>query len=141
MKRNRARDTFYSVPLEWAPGRVVPHTYATLAAARKYAKRRARSGEKDVAIFKHVPGAEPVRINPPASVAVTTRAFGSRRGHLVGRDVLAVEYKHAQSARGTPYRHDFESAGVELWALADGSLLIRHPKHRLWDDFTVEDGE
>lgn len=77
------------------------------------------------------------RKNPPLVV----RDFGSAKGHRMSRNVLAVEYRHEQSAKRTPFRHDFEIDGIELWALRDGSLLIRHPSRRLWDDFTVEDGE
>lgn len=55
--------------------------------------------------------------------------------------VLALEYFHAQSAQGRPYRHDFESDGVELWALPDGALFIRSRRLRLWADFDVSGGE
>ncbi len=81
------------------------------------------------------------RRNAPTSVAVSVKQFGGKRGHLVGRDVLAIEYRHSESKQRTPYRHDFQENGVELWALADGSLLIRHPRFRLWEDFTVGDDE
>ena len=77
------------------------------------------------------------RRNAPATVQV--KQFGSKRGHLVGRSVLAIEYRHDASSSRKPYRHDFQESGVEMWALADGSLLIRHPRFRLWDDFTVGD--
>lgn len=79
------------------------------------------------------------RANPPRGVPV--REFTNTRGHLVSRRVRQVAYDHAQSATAASYRHDFESDGVELWALRDGSLLIRHPKHRLWADFIVGDDE
>lgn len=77
--------------------------------------------------------------NPPAAVQV--HQFGGKRGHLVGVDVFAIEYKNTGSAQRSAYRHDFDSRGIELWALVDGSLLIRHKSHRLWDDFTVSDSE
>lgn len=79
------------------------------------------------------------RRNPPRGVPV--RQFSGRQGHLVGSSVLAIEYEHAQSHQDAPYRHDFDSEGVEMWALADGSILLRHPRHRLWDDYVVSDSE
>lgn len=75
--------------------------------------------------------------NPPMVV----RAFGSTEGHRMSRRVLSIEYVHEHSAQRTPFRHDFDSEGVELWANKDGSITIRHPKLRLWDDYIVEDGE
>lgn len=56
-------------------------------------------------------------------------------------DVQAIEYKHAQSRTRAAYRHDFNSGGVELWALDNGALLIRKPGVPLWDTFTVSDKE
>lgn len=77
------------------------------------------------------------RKNPPLPV----RQFGSARGHLVSRQVLAVRYRNVGSVQRTPYEHRFDSA-AEMWALADGSLLIRGARgQRLWDDFFVRDGE
>lgn len=77
------------------------------------------------------------RRNPPLPV----RQFTSTRGHLVSRHVVAVQYHNVGSAQRTPYEHPFDSA-AEMWALADGSLLIRGARgQRLWDDFFVSDGE
>jgi hypothetical protein len=54
--------------------------------------------------------------------------------------VKAVVYNNAHSARPSrSYKHDF-GAGVSMYALADGSILLKSSK-RLWDVFTVEDGE
>lgn len=74
------------------------------------------------------------RKNPP----IVVRDFGSSRGHRMSRNVLAVEYRHEHSAQRTPFRHDFDMDGIEMYALADGSILIRHPSRRLWDDFVVD---
>ena len=62
-------------------------------------------------------------------------------GKLMSRRVLAVEYHHAESEQRLPYRHDFTTAGVEMWALPDGAILIRHPERRLWGEYDVHDGE
>ena len=77
------------------------------------------------------------RRNPPLPV----RTFTGKSGHLVSEHVLALEYRHASSAQRTPYRHDF-GGNVELWALRDGSLLLRGGHgQRLWEDFYVSDDE
>ena len=77
------------------------------------------------------------RRNPPLPV----RTFGSRRGHLVSRNVLFLDYYNVGSAQRSPYRHEFQP-GVELWALADGSLLLRGAHgQRIWEDFYVRDSE
>jgi hypothetical protein len=76
-----------------------------------------------------------VRGNPPIEV----RTFGGTSGHRVSREVLAVEYRHEHSAKKTPFRHDFDQTGIEMWANADGSITLRHPRLRLWDDFITED--
>lgn len=77
------------------------------------------------------------RRNPPLPV----RTFTGKSGHLVSEHVLALEYKHAASAQRTPYRHDF-GGNVELWALRDGSLLLRGGHgQRLWEDFFVSEEE
>lgn len=68
------------------------------------------------------------------------RQFGSARGHLVSRCVLSIAYRHAESSGRTPYRHDFDSDDVQMWALADGSVLLRGGHgQRLWDDYRVGD--
>lgn len=77
------------------------------------------------------------RRNPPLPV----RTFTGKSGHLVSEHVLAIDYRHAASAQATPYRHEF-GGGVELWALRDGSLLLRGGDgQRLWEDFYVRDSE
>ena len=72
---------------------------------------------------------------------IERRKFGGAAGHLISREVLAIEYVHAQSARARSYRHDFDHVGAEMWALSDGGLLIRHPGYRLWSDRIVADNE
>lgn len=86
------------------------------------------------------PARRPARRNPAGGVELR---IGSGRvvGQLMSRRVLAIAYEHAQSATHAAYNHDFERNGVELYALADGSLLIRHPRLKLWGDFTVKDSE
>ncbi len=84
------------------------------------------------------------RRNPPVSVrevSAKRKTFDGQLGHRISQNVLAVEYAHEHSARRTPFRHDFEIDGIELWVLADGSILIRHPSVRLWDDFIVNSGD
>lgn len=76
------------------------------------------------------------RSNPPQPVSVT-RHFARGAGHLVSRDVESIAYQHVEEPGELPRKHDFEHSGVELWALHDGSILIRHPKYRLWDDYPV----
>jgi hypothetical protein len=77
------------------------------------------------------------RTNPPLPV----RTFGSRKGHLVSRTVLFLDYYNVGSAQRSPYRHEFQP-GVEMWAMADGTLMLRGAHgQRLWEDFFVRDGE
>lgn len=84
------------------------------------------------------------RSNPSPGAAprqMVVKTFRSARGHLVSGDVDAVSYVNIGSRSLQPYRHIFRGTDTELWALADGSLLIRNPSSRLWEDFTVEDSE
>jgi hypothetical protein len=83
-------------------------------------------------------GDDDARDNPPPR-AIQVRQFRSARGHLVSGDVDAISYVHIDSATLTPYRHVFRGTGTELWALADGSLLVRNPNARLWEDLVAED--
>lgn len=77
------------------------------------------------------------RRNPP----LPAREFGRQRGHLVSTHVLSVDYHNAGSAQRSAYTHEFRPT-VEMWALADGSLLLRGPGgRRVWDDFYVRDAE
>lgn len=68
---------------------------------------------------------------------------------LVSRRVTRLEYIHAdqeideETGEEITRVHDF-GPGVEMWALDDGSVLLRHrnPRKRLWDDFPApEEGE
>lgn len=74
--------------------------------------------------------------NPPRTVTVH-RHFAAGAGHLVSRDVESIAYQHVEEPGELPRKHDFEQAGVEMWAMNDGSILIRHPKYRLWDDYPI----
>jgi hypothetical protein len=76
------------------------------------------------------------RRNPPIAVAV---AQLRRDGVLIGSDVIDLTYYHASSAQQKPYRHQFDKNGAAIWGLPDGSLLIRHPRLRLWEDRVVGD--
>jgi hypothetical protein len=78
----------------------------------------------------------PTRRNAPLAVDVAQLRKG---GALMSRRVLSVEYFHLESAGRLPYRHDFDHDGVELYALPDGSILLRHPRLRLWEDRLVGD--
>jgi hypothetical protein len=86
---------------------------------------------------EHFPDAQG---NPPVH-AIPVRKFRSARGHLVSGDVDAITYVHISSASLRPYRQSFAGTGTELWALSDGSLLVRNPRARLWEDMLVEDSE
>lgn len=57
----------------------------------------------------------------------------------MSRDVVSLAYVNAYTNFDGPYEHDFAGTGTELWALSDGGLLIRNPKHRLWSDYNVSD--
>lgn len=79
------------------------------------------------------------RSNPPAESVRTSLVHGQRATLVaVGLDSLA--YRHAQSRTRALYTHDFDG-DEQLWAMPDGSLVIRHPRRRLWDDFLVSDAE
>ena len=58
---------------------------------------------------------------------------------MISDEVLALEYVHIASAGNVPYRHDFTHKGVELWLQGDGSILLRHPTYRLWEQRMVGD--
>lgn len=69
------------------------------------------------------------------------RRFGHLTGHQVSAEVLGVQYYNMGSVQGTPYTHEFRRNGVELWALSDGSILLRHPSETLWNLYDVRDDE
>jgi hypothetical protein len=69
-----------------------------------------------------------------------TPAHITRRGVLMSRNVLALTYYHALSKQRLPYKHEFAS-GVEMWAQPDGSIVLRHPSKRLWEDRNVSEQE
>lgn len=58
--------------------------------------------------------------NPPAG------------GEEIGERVFQVRYRHAQD--GSPYYHDF-GPGVRMEGQEDGSVVLYHPRKRLWRDF------
>ena len=140
------------------------HVFETLEAARRRGKRISAARRRALVVRDLETGAEhvlelarPSSSSSRATVATVTgavphahrkrnpplpvRTFTGKSGHLVSEHVLALEYKHAASVQRTPYRHDF-GGEVELWALRDGSLLLRGGHgQRLWEDFYVRDGE
>lgn len=77
--------------------------------------------------------------NPPAPSMRQAMIHG-QRATLVAVGVVSISYHHAQSRSHALYTHEFDGT-EQLWAMADGSLVIRHPRRRLWDDFLVTDGE
>jgi len=115
----------YGVPRENPPR----HARRVKRRVRRRARSRARWRRRNPVIDIH-DRPDVRRVKFPALV-----------GHMVSRQVLELAYFNIGSVGRTPYVHEFESKGVELWALADGSLLLRHPQHRLWEDFVVPDGE
>lgn len=62
-------------------------------------------------------------------------------GERMSRNVLAIEYRHEKSRGRTPYRHDFKERGVEMYALANGDILIHHESLALHDVFSVPEDE
>lgn len=70
---------------------------------------------------------------------LTVRHWTGTRGHLMSVDVASLAYVNMHTKYQGLYVHDFESTGVELWALSNGGLLIRHPKYRLWNDYVVSE--
>lgn len=59
---------------------------------------------------------------------------GNPPGALIGEHVYSVSYRHAQNS--APHFHDFETPGVEMWGMDDGTVVLRHPDGRpLWHDF------
>jgi hypothetical protein len=64
--------------------------------------------------------------------------------HLTGAVKLSdrvesVYYRHAKSRTHAPYKHNF-GAGVSLYGLADGTVLLKGTKP-LWKFFEVEGSE
>lgn len=57
----------------------------------------------------------------------------------MSHDVVSLAYVNAYTNYQGVYEHDFSGTGVELWALSNGGLLIRHPSVRLWNDYVVRD--
>lgn len=53
------------------------------------------------------------------------------RGRVFGKQVLEVRYVHAEDK--CRYIHKFGN-GVQMENLADGSVRLFHPKHRIWED-------
>jgi len=66
--------------------------------------------------------AKGVHTNP--GLVVYGLANPPKGGALMSKRVYAVEYKHADD--GGDYRHDCQ-AGVSMWALGDGAILLRRP--------------
>jgi hypothetical protein len=54
-------------------------------------------------------------------------------------NVEAVLYRHDWSKTRAAYKHGF-GKGVSMYALKDGSIMLRGPKP-LWDMYTVGDDE
>lgn len=60
-----------------------------------------------------------------------------RGAELMSTAVEQLSYEHVQEVDVVRV-HKFVSRAVELWALPDGSLLLRHRNGRqLWDEFEV----
>ena len=95
-------------------------------ASRRAARRRKNSPRSRRSSSSPHGTATPVLVRPKHT------GYG---GHLVSRRVELIAYVHEDD--GEAYQHDFTHAGVELWANPDGSLEIRHPKYRLWEDVVV----
>lgn len=48
-------------------------------------------------------------------------------------EVQRILYVHVED--GKRYEHEF-GPGVEMWALKDGSIIVRHPEKRIWEDMS-----
>lgn len=60
-----------------------------------------------------------------------------RGAELVSADVEQLSYEHVDELEVVRV-HKFRPRAVELWALPDGALLLRHRQGRqLWDEFEV----
>jgi hypothetical protein len=69
-----------------------------------------------------------------AQIGVAEERPGRGR-KLMSRRVLEVEYEHIEDADGVVRFHPFKT-GVEMYALPDGSVLLKHRDGRpLWEDF------
>jgi len=53
---------------------------------------------------------------------------------IMSEDVKLIGYEHAED--GELYLHEF-AGGVEMEALPDGSISIRHPSRRVWREFSL----
>lgn len=81
------------------------------------------------------------RKNPPMQADVAQLSSSRRgRGVLMSRNVLELRYRHALSRQRLPYVHDF-GEGVEMYGMPDGTLTLRHPTRRLWEDRVVGERE
>ena len=80
----------------------------------------ARGGRGMKALMKAAPAKYAVRQNPPRGVRVV--------GRIPGR-LLEVRYNRSGSGTRHPglYKHNFK-AGVQAFALSDGSILLRGPR-------------
>lgn len=58
--------------------------------------------------------------------------FLENPGEAIGRRVHQLRYNHAEDGRN--YYHDF-GPGVRMEGREDGSVLLYHPRKRLWKDF------
>lgn len=112
------------------------HVYVSCACGWAADARMTRARAR--AVFnrhKKAKGARPssMRRNPPSAWSGHSSVRG---GELMSRGVLRVEYEHVDDRPGVARRHDFEP-GVFMYALKDGSVLIRHrnyPRTRVWAD-------
>lgn len=88
------------------------------------ASSRKRRGLSRRELHKENPGLV-VLSNPPAGA------------QLMSRRVLQLEYRHVADPDGPDVvRYHPFGKGVEMWALPDGSVLLKHrdPKKRVWAD-------
>lgn len=70
-------------------------------------------------------------MSPPLELAIVGNKPPVKGARLLSAAVLALSYIHEEDH--TAYKHDF-GPGVELWALPDGSMMLRHLEKPLWDD-------
>lgn len=121
-----------------------PRGFVTKRAAAAQLRQMHARGVTSARIEKRVrgdlvatPRAARRRKNPPMQAGVEQLASAGRgRGVLMSRHVLELRYYHALSRRRVPYLHDFGD-GVHMYAMPDGSITLRHPTRRLWEDRVV----
>lgn len=57
---------------------------------------------------------------------------GRKKGIIMSDRVIELRYIHIED--GKAYKHEF-GLGVEMIALDNGSIMLYHPRKKLWGDY------